>query len=714
MQPDGNGANEIEPEKISGNELDIDDPNADGISGNELSAPAGVSANELPEENNLSDQIEFNEMELTPQMVSEKQALSMHLDEYEEMVPSCDYVENQAVFLSDSLEEAQKIAECYQAELKQYAYGVAVIQSDATAKAMVTAAADLDQKLPPVYYNGIVTMDEVPAGELSMDEVPINEVPADELSANQIGPCAEQWFHDYIGSKESWEYTDGSDILVAVIDTGVRYTHLDLIDNCVDGYDFVNEDSDPMDDQGHGTHVAGTIAGISSNEIGGCGVAPNSKIMPLKVLSSTGKGSTANVMTAVEYAVEHQADIINLSLGSSFYSEVFQEVINHAVTQGVVVVGAAGNDGSEHMHYPAAYEGTISVASLLDTTENMGLRDASNYGSWVDIAAPGTNIYATVFTSDTAYGYKNGTSMACPVVAGTIALMMDADPSLKGSTVKTVKQIDSLLKNTEHRIRYYNSTGGSVYGGVYAGGATGIRYYQKISSPVFLPSEILDQKKNIIAAGEEDCYLTITSLPGSRVYYTTNGKIPTDNSTLYTGPIPMKQSGKLTIKAIAYVGKRKSAVATKTYQLNAKAVKVEFYGGTQYHVARGKNIRLSPVFTPTYTTSKSLTYQSSNPAIRVNAAGVVSCKANTAPGTAAVISATTKDGSGLSISTNVIVVDQATKTLTLNAKEVKLSAYPTDEFAAGDLENEFRLIPSVTNDQSTGFLYTTSNKKVAT
>ena len=229
-----------------------------------------------------------------------------------------------------------------------------------------------------------------------------------------------------------------------------------------------------------------------------------------------------------------------------------------------------------------------------------------------------------------------------------------------------------------------------------------------------MPSDVLNEKKNIIGAGDQGYDITIDSLPGSRVYYTTNGKTPTEKSTLYTAPIPVKKSGKLTLKAIAYMGNKKSAVATKTFQLEAKATNLEFYSGEQYKIARGKYIKLSPVFTPSYTTNKGLVYQSSNPDIRVNSAGSVYCRLKARVGSSAVITATTTDGSNLSVSTNVVVIEQATNTLTLNAKEIKLSAYPTEVFPAGNLENEFRLMPTVTGDQPTGFLYSTTNKKVAT
>lgn len=223
-----------------------------------------------------------------------------------------------------------------------------------------------------------------------------------------------------IDAEAAWDYnTDCSSIIVAVLDTGVDYNHPDLssviwsntaetvngadtdgngfIDD-VRGWDFVQGDNDPMDFQYHGTHVAGTIGAKGNNGVGGVGVCWNSTIMPLRVLGSTGSGSTADIIAAVDYAVANGAKVINMSLGGTGYSATFDAAIAAANTAGVLVVAAAGNDGVNNEtthHYPSDYT-QPNIISVAATDQNDALASFSNYGTTsVDVAAPGVNIYST-------------------------------------------------------------------------------------------------------------------------------------------------------------------------------------------------------------------------------------------------------------------------------------------------------------------------------
>jgi subtilisin family serine protease/subtilase family serine protease len=254
---------------------------------------------------------------------------------------------------------------------------------------------------------------------------------------------------------EAWEISTGnSAVTVAVIDTGVDYTHPDLAANYAGGYDFVFADNDPMDDHGHGTHVAGTVAASLNNVTGTpgkaegvVGVAPNARILAYKVCRSDGTCDDFTIQQAIARAVTDGAKVINLSLGDEAYSQSFDEAVQDAWNAGLVIVAAAGNNGTASPFYPAAFNNVISVAAY----DEDHLRPSfSDYGSWVDIAAPGANIVSTWPMSQCAasttpgdvgcYAYLSGTSMASPHVAGAAALVWARSDVTRNSQV-----VDALL-----------------------------------------------------------------------------------------------------------------------------------------------------------------------------------------------------------------------------------------------------------------------------
>ncbi len=228
----------------------------------------------------------------------------------------------------------------------------------------------------------------------------------------------------------------GAGVKVAIIDSGIDYTHPDLSANYVDGYDFVNDDDDPMDDYGHGTHVAGIIA-AEDNGFGVVGVAPEASLYALKILDSNGIGYISDVMYAIQWAsdpdgngsADDRLDIINMSLGA-YTGNIFLEwACNLAYYDGLLLVAAAGNGGS--VIYPAAYSSVIAVSA---TDKNDNLASFSSTGSQVELAAPGVYIYSTY--KGGGYATMSGTSMASPHVAGVAALVWEADSSLTNDDVR--------------------------------------------------------------------------------------------------------------------------------------------------------------------------------------------------------------------------------------------------------------------------------------
>ncbi len=245
--------------------------------------------------------------------------------------------------------------------------------------------------------------------------------------------------HD-IDAPEAWDiYTGSSNITIAILDTGVDLDHPDLQAKIVPGYDFVNNDNIPDDDHGHGTHVAGIAAAVSNNGQGIAGVSWGAKIMPLKMLDSGGGGDLFDLVDAIYYAVDNGAQVINMSLGGSnskwpCYWPNIETAFNYAVSQDVLLVAAAGNDGQNGVNCPAAYDQVVAVGS---TTSSDSRAAFSNYGARLDVVAPGHSIYSTLPGN---YGLDSGTSMATPHVAGLAALVWSLAPSLSSSQVRDIIQ----------------------------------------------------------------------------------------------------------------------------------------------------------------------------------------------------------------------------------------------------------------------------------
>ena len=263
-------------------------------------------------------------------------------------------------------------------------------------------------------------------------------VPNDPRWSSQYGP-------QNVGAPAAWDVSRGSTVAaVCIVDTGVRYTHEDINGTrWKGGYDFVNNDADPADDNGHGTHVAGTAAATLNNSKGVAGMG-NVAVYGVKVLNSGGSGTYSWVASGIRWCADNTMNrtVISLSLGGSSNSSVLYDAVVHAVSRGKLVVAAAGNDGCNGcVGYPARFSQAIAVAC---TTSSRALCGFSSRGPEVDIAAPGYDVVSAWHTSDTAYNTISGTSMSTPHVSGAAALLWSKHTTLTAAGLRTLLEQTAL------------------------------------------------------------------------------------------------------------------------------------------------------------------------------------------------------------------------------------------------------------------------------
>ena len=291
-----------------------------------------------------------------------------------------------------------------------------------------------------------------------------------------------QWHMDNpvyggIQTEEAWDISTGSGATVAIVDTGIAYENYrqgltryylapDLANTCfVPGYDFINNDTHPNDDNSHGTHVAGTVAQSTNNGVGVAGVAFNSCLMPVKVLNKNGSGTYTQVANGIYWAVDHGTQVINLSLGGSSPSDTLKNAVAYAYNNGVTVIAACGNDSTPSCAYPAAYDDYVIAVGATRYDETLSYY--SSYGPSLDLVAPGGDLNVdqngdgygdgvlqntfnpnTKNTSDFGYWFFQGTSMAAPHVSGTAALLIAKGNATTPDQVRTALQKTAEDKGT--------------------------------------------------------------------------------------------------------------------------------------------------------------------------------------------------------------------------------------------------------------------------
>ncbi len=259
-----------------------------------------------------------------------------------------------------------------------------------------------------------------------------------EIKPNDVLYSEYQWNLPSIAAELGWELTKGKqNVVIAVVDTGIDTKHTEFKNRIVDGYNFINNDQNPQDDDGHGTHVAGIIAANTNNMEGVAGITWYNKIMPIKVLDQSGAGTMFDVAKGIFWATDHGAKVINLSLGNYAESDFLHEAIKYAFNKDVVLIAATGNDNTNQLGYPAAYPEVLAVSAI---DQNKERATFSNYGDYVDVVAPGVDIASTY--PDQQYAALSGTSMSTPHVTALAGLIRSINPKLKNT------EVIEIIKNT--------------------------------------------------------------------------------------------------------------------------------------------------------------------------------------------------------------------------------------------------------------------------
>lgn len=568
---------------------------------------------------------------LNNEQLADRQKLKSSLSEIKDLREGVDYVAGELVFLAQSLEEAQQIAAGYGSQLKNFADGVGVITlpDDKSVESMlqkVTEAGNI--ALPTAWPNYIYS---------AFAEDPFLNV----------GGGSYQWQHVMLGTAYAWAqgYT-GEGIKIAVLDSGIN-EHEDL--EVAESYNYspVTGTADTADG-GHGTQVAGLIAAKRGNGAGGAGIAPEAGLVNIKVLNEKKKGTSEAVLKGLNKAIETGVDIINLSFGESSYDGNCANLIKAAYDKGILVLAAAGNDGSKTMCYPACYTGAYAIGAV---QKNKGKTALSNYGTWVKYSAPGEHLWSTANNGE--YASITGTSAATAVMSGTAAVVLSADKTLQEKTGED--KVKALIKKMDS-----GKTAGN-------GGAASIVYLPKvlgIAVSTANPGAPSFSRENATFTQETVSLEIYAKSALDTVYYSLDGKNPTykngvlsGNAIEYTGAFEIGNKSKEVVKAISIdMNGKVSKVVSATYNFKPLVTDISISGNTRVIINGSTNLTAN--VTPSFAGKKEVKWSSNDSAVKVDAKGKVTATKKAEAGREYMITATAKDGSGISKRIFVMVSDK--------------------------------------------------------
>lgn len=659
--------------------------------------------------------------ELSAEQMEQKQILSEHtgtLAPYQSEDNTRFYAKGELVYLTDSEEDAQMVAEAFGGTLDRYNLGVAVIRlsEDRTVSQAVLCAASEDYNLPavwPNYYKQLFTTYSDPA---------LSE-------ANDY-----QWQHAFVGDTYAWEAGyKGQGVKVGVIDSGVLNAHEDF-DNRLVQHLTMSKDSSKdstIDVNGHGTHVSGIVAASLNNSKGGAGIAPEASLYVYGVGTADGTILADAEHAAIRRAIKDGVDVINMSLGSGFYDGNENIAIQEAYKAGIAIFAAAGNESTNGKSYPASYDNVCSIAALQQDGKKSTY---TNYNDSVDLAFPGTNIYSTYVETDDMgnvildstrtdiYCYMSGTSMACPVAAGVAAVILSGAsdvPELAGKT--GTAKVDALYDIMADNAKKCPSAGTGA-GTTWLPSVFNLKAESASAIPA-LPKFSVANKSTITAASTKLEITSDTTL-GVKIYYSLNGKSPAlkdgkvTNGTLYSAPITVGGAKKVTVKAIAVnilTGKA-SKVATAAYTFTPNPSGVEISGNEVHKLAPGSSLALKASVTPSYAVSNKVKWSVApeGKGVAISTSGKVSVAKDAAAGNFTV-TATAVDKKGnpysakATYSIEVITPAASVKSIKLADKTASVAKGSTLNLAEGIVVTYADGNPRTDKDVA----WSSSNKKIA-
>ncbi|MCR4892917.1 MAG: S8 family peptidase [Lachnospiraceae bacterium] len=567
--------------------------------------------------------------EICAQIASQLNEEANHL---ESLTPGEDYAENQGMFRAETEEEAKKVAEEYGATLVSYNHHVAVVDfGRGTAEALrETASLASTRTLVTPNYISHFSDARIEIGPEILDAAGRNTTIAETNStlenieatagSSYSDPYLNyQWFHDTIRDGDAYaEGITGEKVTVAVLDTGISLTHDDLKANIKDSTCVVDGYSSAEDTQGHGSHCSGIVAAVGNNGYGGIGVAPDAGLVAVRIAIGSSIYDS-DILAGIETATELGVDVISMSFGGYSSNSYIEEALTKAMDAGIVCVAAAGNEKRDSSsHYPSAYDGVICVGA---TTYEDNLASYSNYGDDVDVLAPGGSSQNSGFPSDETEAHYNifstyynntynaisGTSMACPVVAGVVALMLSANTQLRlDNTRAKVDKVQELIQNTMTTaggIDSRCSNAGLVQAGDAAAAAEALKWEGGSSSSSYT---LVDQGgfygrslKGYICKGKS-IKLALGDASGnaksSEMKKLIKSSVWTSNSTFLT-----VKNGKVTCSKTATAGssgKITVTVGTQTLSYTFTIIEPVFkfaYLSTKYKYKKGRAVSATPV-----------------------------------------------------------------------------------------------------------------------
>jgi len=683
---------------------------------------ASIQETSVPETNDLQEN---------------KQVLTSYLPEFQNLKEGTDYASNQVVFLADSREEAEQVAVSYNATLRSFEYGVGVLlinEGESVYDTMLMST-NPNNQLPVVWPNYV----SKPAFEVSKNSIELDPY----MINNPNHPIdSYQWHHETIGTTYAWEagYM-GQGIDVAVLDTGINeHNGLDIKTSrafiwgdVVSGNEVSDNEYAPTtkDVLGHGTYVAGMIAEKLDGELG-AGVAPKVNLHNVKVIGDEGYGLSSDIMAGINYAVDELGvDIINMSFTTPSYFPLYEEVVQDAVQKGTVFVVSAGNENSEAKLYPAGFQNVICVAA---TTMHNTIANFSNFGYWVDVAAPGDQINSTLGLSNNSYGqhviptkvafvdqgfevsfgeYLSGTSLSSAIVTGEVAVLLSAKeniPELKDKQgAELVLAVETLLKKSVIPVK------GTKIG-------TGIPTLPKLLNIRTLSEAPKEPVFSLNSGVYNDASISVTMKVdnGTSVYYSLDGKAPiyTDgnispNAVLYTDAITIQGAKKVTLNAIAVNSNGISSKVSKAiYQLKPMISSVSLNGFDRLVVGNVMKVKASIV--PSYAANQVLKYSvaPAKQGVTIDQTGLLKTIKTALPGNYVVTVATT-DGSNIVVTKNVQIVKAAiVKTIEFKSKQYNEVRVDTD--FEKNFAQELKIADGLGNSISTNnIIWTSSNEMVA-